>query len=419
MRRRFLLATVSVTMVSLLVFGVPLAWVIGRVYRGEELRRLQQAATLAAAAVPGEGLGSTDPIEPPALSAGVSVAYYDAHGALVAASGPPRPGAVAARALAGRPAEGTDGGRVVSAQPIVANEATVGIVVASSSQAALTWRTRRAWLEMLALGVIALATAALVALAHARRLARPVEDLIGAADQLGDGKFALATAPSGVAEIDQALVAMVVTSGRLRELVDRERAFTAHASHQLRTPLTAVRLSLENALLTPGVDIKAAVGDAIADVDRVEATLEELFQLARNQSTPIPMVPVADVLQALERRWHPLLAPRGRRLRVTGDGVGDRAVPATLAQILDILVDNAATHGRGTVDVAARGVAGGLRIGVEDEGDGISSLSVPPAGDGHGLGLRLAQTLAEAAGGRVLLRRPGPGPIIDVILPIG
>jgi signal transduction histidine kinase len=409
----------SVTVVTLVVFGVPLAWVVGRVYRGEELRRLQQAATVAAAAVPGEGLGGTDPIEPPVVPSGVSLAYYDAHGILVAGNGPARPGAVASRARAGQPAEGTDGGRVVSAQPIVAGEATLGTVVASSSHAALTWRTWRAWLEMLALGGVALAAAALIALAHARRLARPVEDLIAAADELGDGQFALATTPSGVAEIDQALAAIVVTSGRLRDLVDRERAFTAHASHQLRTPLTAVRLSLENALLTPDVDVKAAVGDAVADVDRVEATLDELFQLARNDAPLTRRVPVADVLQALERRWHPQLAPRGRRLRVSGDGVGDRTVPATLAQILDILVDNAATHGRGTVDVAARGVAGGLRIGVEDEGDGIASLARPPSGDGHGLGLRLAQTLAEAAGGRLLLRRPGPGPIIDVILPIG
>ncbi len=433
MRRRILTATLAVTVVTLLVFGVPLAWALGRLYRGQELTRLQQAAITAAAAVPIEGLHGPDPIEPPTVPPGVNLAYYDDQGHLVAGSGPAQAGVVARRALTGNPDQSASGPRVVSAQPIVANETTLGVVEASSSAAALAGRIERAWSEMLALGLVALGAAALIALRQARRLARPVEGLIGAAGRLGESDFTLQADLSGIAEVDRASQALAATSQRLRELLARERGFTANASHQLRTPLTALRLSLDNALMTPGVDVQQALRDAVNEVDRLEATLDQLFTLARNGSAAAgagPLVtrsvPVGDILDALERRWHPLLAQRGRRLRVSQDEqVAARRAPATLGQILDILVDNATTHGEGTVAVEAHAVGGGMSIGVHDEGHGVRP------GD-EGLGLGLARTLTEAAGGRLVLRQPAapepaeqstpasaaePGPVAAVVLP--
>jgi signal transduction histidine kinase len=394
-KRRILTATLSVTVVTLLVFGIPLAWALGRFYRSQELSRLHQAATVAAAAVPSEGLHGSDPIEPPAVPSGVHLAYYDAQAQLVAGTGPPRATPIALEALAGRPADGSDGSREVSALPIVANETTIGALEASSSRAALAWRTQRAWLGMLALGVVALAAAALVALWQARRLTRPVDDLVEAAERLGDGEFNVTATYSGVAEIDRARDAMAATSARLGCLLTRERAFTAHASHQLRTPLTALRLSLENALVTPGVDIESAIGDAVGDVDRLEATLDQLFRLARSGSTPASglagrTVPVAEVLDAVERRWHPVLAQAGRRFQVSESGLGECSVPASLAQVLDILIDNSVKHGRGKVALSARPVAGGFSVAVEDEGDGLATLPVPatgPAGSAGPVGL--------------------------------
>ncbi|MDQ1443290.1 MAG: hypothetical protein QOG97_3518 [Acidimicrobiaceae bacterium] len=470
MRRRILLATLLITTTTLLVFGIPLAWALGRVYRSEELSRLQQAATLAASAVPAEGLHGSDPIEPPAVPFGVALAYYDDRGLLVAGSGPSVADALAGAALDGRPREGTNGSRMISAHPITVNEATVGTVEASSSLSALAGRSRRAWLEMLVLGGAALGAAALFALWQARRLARPVDDLIAAAARLGDGDFTVSTRPSGVAEVDRAGEALASTSGRLRELLERERSFTAHASHQLRTPLTGLRLSLENALITPGVDVEQALRDAVTEADRLQDTLDQLFMLARSGTASalalaMPTVAVGEVLDDLERRWHPILAERGRRFEVRRDGtVAARRGPTTLGQILDILVDNATTHGRGSVEVAASAVSGGISIGVHDEGDGMVAIPAvaplemsaprgsvghaaaavaggpvaggpaaggPAAGgpvtagahgahgahDGHGLGLRLAQSLAEAAGGRLVLKSSGPGPLVAVILP--
>ncbi|MDQ1427683.1 MAG: hypothetical protein QOK39_1159 [Acidimicrobiaceae bacterium] len=446
MRRRILVATLLITTATLLVFGIPLAWALGRVYRSHELSRLQQAAILAAAVVPAEGLHGSDPIEPPAMAAGVHVAYYDDRGVLVAGAGPASADAQARSALRGGPAQGTSGSRLVSAHPITVNEATVGTVEASSSLAALAWRTLRARLEMLALGLSALGAAAGFALWQARRLAQPVDDLIAAAGRLGDGDFTVSARPSGVAEVDRAEAVLASTSCRLQALVAQERAFTAHASHQLRTPLTALRLSLDNALMTPGVDVEQALRDAVTEVDRVQDTLDQLFLLARSGGTSAPELAgrtaaVGDVLDDLQRRWHPILAERGRRLDVRHQGsVAARRGPATLGQILDILVDNATTHGGGSVEVAASIVSGGISIGVHDEGDGMIQLpTLVPAevsatsgssaesteggraganGDGsHGLGLRLAQSLAEAAGGRLVLKSSGPGPLVAVILP--
>jgi signal transduction histidine kinase len=471
LKRRILVATLSVTVATLVVFGAPLAWALGRFYRGEQLSRLQEAATIAAATVPVEGLHAGDPVELPSVPAGVHLAYYDDRGALAAGVGPPRVDGLALGVLSGHPALGSSGGRLISAQPITANENTIGTVEAYSSLSALEWRSRRAWLSMLVLGAAAMAAAALIALWQARRLARPVDDLIAVADRLGDGDFTVVAPHSGVAEVDRASHALVSTAGRLRNVVERERAFTANASHQLRTPLTALRLSLDNALLTPGVDVEEAVQQAVTEVDRLQDTLEQLFLLARSggaaagrgggdgavgaagsdgggggaggaasggaegggagepaQALARRSVPVADILGDLERRWHPTLAARGRRFEVRIDGpVAQRRAPATLGQILDILVDNAATHGRGTVEIAARAVSGGISIGVHDEGDGVAATGPPlasagngrPSEDGHGLGLGLAQSLVEAAGGRLVLRASPSdrGPVVAVILP--
>jgi signal transduction histidine kinase len=424
-RRRILIATLSVTASALVIFGVLLGWSVGRVDRGQQLTRLQQAATLAAAAVPGEGLHGADPVEPPPVPAGIELAYYDAGGALAAGHGPARADVHSSRALGGQPSQGTAGSRLVVAVPVTANETTVGAVEASSARAAVMARAVRTWLIMAALGVIVLGLAALIAVRQARRLARPVDTLVAAADRLGAGDFALTASESGIAELDRAAVALEATAGRLGQLLDRERAFTAHASHQLRTPLTALRLDLENALQTPGVDVRAAVTEALGQVDRVEETLEELLALARTGETADRRIALGDILAPLEQRWHPILASQGRRLHVlvADESMARQPAPASLAQILDILLDNATTHGQGTVEVAADTDVGWISIEVTDEGTGIAAFPEPssPAkdspGDGHGLGLPLARSLAQGAGGALVLKHPGPHPIIGVLVP--
>lgn len=420
MRRRILIMTLSVAGAALIVFGVPLGWAVGRVYRSDQLTRLQQAATSAAAAVPGEGLRGADPVEPPPVPRGIALTYYDAVGKVAVGPGPAVPDAHVGEALAGRPVAGRSGGRLVAAVPIAAKEATIGAVEATSSSGAVSSRVHRTWLGMLGLGAVALAAAGGVAARQTRRVVAPLDDLVDVAARLGEGEFTQAGASSGVPEVDRARRALDATSARLGELMDRERAFTAHASHQLRTPLTALRLTLEAAIETPGGDLRGAVADAIGEVDRLQATLEELFALARTGTTPEQRIPLADILGSIEQRWHAPLARDGRRLHVRSDGGDDDpAAPATLSQVLDVLIDNAALHGRGTVSVTAAPTAGGISIDVEDEGDGLDGTdgNDGPHRADHGFGLPLARSLTEAAGGRLVIKRRGPRPIIAVVLP--
>jgi signal transduction histidine kinase len=426
-RRRILVTVLAVTGAALIIFGVAFGWAFGRTYRSEQTSRLHQAATVAAAAASVEGLHGADPIEPPAVPAGIHLVYYDANGAVVSGSGPRTADRLVGKAMSGHGVEGRVGSRIAVAQPITANETTIGAVEAFSAWSLIATRTMQTWLSVLVLGLVLLGLSALVASWQSRRLTRPVDDLVDAAGRLGEGDFALRTAKSGVAEIDRAALALETTSTRLGELMQRERSFTAHASHQLRTPLTALRVTLENALETPGIDLRQAAGDAVAEVDRLQATLDELLALARTGEPPIRLVSLGEVLGGVQQRWHPVLAESGRRLRVEADGASDHLVPATVSQVLDILVDNSATHGRGTVDVRATALAlgalpPGISVDIGDEGDGVVSIperGVRPETDtnGHGLGLWLARSLTEGAGGRLQIKRSGPHPVVAVVLP--
>jgi signal transduction histidine kinase len=133
------------------------------------------------------------------------------------------------------------------------------------------------------------------------------------------------------------------------------------------------------------------------------------------------------VIEAVEQGWRGRLGARGRPLRFELEGglPPVQASEAAVLQILHVLVGNAAEHGSGTVTVRARAAPGGLAIEVADEGAGVAGdpeqVFARRAGSaaGHGIGLALARSLAEAEGGRLLLQRPEPEPVFAVLLPAG
>ena len=96
-----------------------------------------------------------------------------------------------------------------------------------------------------------------------------------------------------------------------------------------------------------------------------------------------------------------------------------------MARVLEILVDNAVVHGAGAVTVSVRGVGAGISVDVADEGPGIVGDAATVfarrsrSEQGHGIGLALARSLAEAEGGELLLRGPGPRPVFSFVLPSG
>ena len=147
-------------------------------------------------------------------------------------------------------------GELVVAVPVTDGAAVIGVVRAASNYSGVRLRIVGTWAAMLGLDLAAIGATLLVARRQARRLAAPLEALSRTAAQLGGGNFGARTQPSGIPEIDAAGRSLDTTAARLGAMVSRERAFSADASHQLRTPLTGLRLGLETALERPGSDLR-------------------------------------------------------------------------------------------------------------------------------------------------------------------
>jgi signal transduction histidine kinase len=276
---------------------------------------------------------------------------------------------------------------------------------------------------MLGLAAVAVGVSWLVARRLAARLARPLEELSSAAERLGDGDFTVRAHRAGIAEIDQVAETLDTTAQRIGETLERERTFSADASHQLRTPLTGLRLQLEAALEAPDQDLRAAITSGIASADRLERTIDDLLALARQTRSLRSEIDLDGLLNELRQSWHGLLASQGRALRIDSRGAPvPRVAAAAVRQILAVLLDNAVTHGRGTVTVTARDAGDALAIDVTDQGYGIDGdldlfARGHSSGNGHGIGLALARSLAEAEGGRLRLSKPAP-PTFTLLLPI-
>jgi signal transduction histidine kinase len=256
-----------------------------------------------------------------------------------------------------------------------------------------------------------------------RRLAAPLEALSRTAQDLGGGNFSVRTASSGIPEIDSAGTSLNTTAVRLGALVERERAFSADASHQLRTPLTGLRLGLETALDAPHADLRAAVRTAIDASDRLERTIEDLLTLAREPRRDGTLLDLEELTRDAAETWRPVLEADGRDLHVDvpEELPATAAAPAAVRQILGVLLDNATRHGAGAVRLGVRDAGGALAIDVADEGrgleDGDPASRTRSATAGHGMGLPLARSLAEAEGGRLRLTRPSP-PVFTLLLPV-
>lgn len=414
---------VAVSVVAVIVLGVPLGVAVDHLYRNEEILRLERQATVATQSVDATSIGTTDPVELPAAPRGAGLALYSQSGMRIAGRGPARADGVVLRALHGRVREPSATRRPIVAVPIARQETIVAAIRAEAPPGAVTARVHRAWLLMIATGLAAILTATLIGLWLARRLTTPVRALAHDAHRLGDGDFTTRSRRSGVPELDDVAAALDATGDRLGAALERERHFSTDASHQLRTPISAVRLQLESAQLTPGADPNAAIAHALPQLDRLERTVDDLLALARDRHHDLAATDITGVLDELERSWHGRVAGAGRPLVVHADPpIPDVFVSASaLRQVLDVLVDNALEHGAGAITVRARPAAHGVAVEVGDEGEGIAgaveAIWTRGVGRSHGIGLALARTLAEEDGARLVVVRARPRPIFALILP--
>lgn len=424
MRRQITRAILGVAVLLVVALGFPLAVVVQRFYEDRAVADLQRRAaeTIMEIALPLDrdelATVAAEPDSPGEFT------VYDRHGRRIFGPGPTSGGAVVDGALLGRSASTTEDGDLVLAAPITdrSSETVVGAVRLRQPNRVVEREVLRAWLAMAAAVAVALVGAGALARSQARRLAEPVAGLARHAEELGRGEFTGVPQPSGVTEIDSVAAALAASGQRLAALLARERAFSADVSHQLRTPLTGLRLQLER--LGREQAQSSEIRRALAEVDRLEATVEHLLALSRDRQPVSSTLDLGVVLDAVEERWRDRTGTLGRQLLVerTPPAGLVRASEASMLQVLDVLIDNSLRHGAGVITVRSRATAGGVVIEVGDDGDGIgdsarSGLFDRGVGDGHGIGLALARSLTEAEGGRLLLASARP-PCFHVVLPV-
>ena len=275
------------------------------------------------------------------------------------------------------------------------------------------------------LGVIAAVMAGAAALAGwltavlAGRLARPVEELAEAAARLGRGDPRPLGRRYGAADLDQVADGLDTSARRLSSLLAADRELTADASHQLRTPLTALSMRLEEMIAAaddPDV-VREEGSAALAQAERLADVVTQLLGPARRGTASAALTGIDEIVQQQVVEWEPAFRRAGRKLAVIGvGGLEAHVTPGGLAQVLATLLDNALMHGGGTVTLQTSQNSRSVVIEVRDEGKGVPpelasrifERSVSGRPEGTGLGLFLARTMAAADGGRVVLIKPKP-----------
>ena len=418
-----MVAILSVTAIAIVLFGIPLAIIVARFVDKEATLNVERQAILAAREVPEDFALSADPVELPATIDGISFSLYDANGTLVAGVGPAVADATVMQALANTVADGDTSDTRVVAVPISADELVSGVIRAEQPTAASDARVRRIVGLLGGIAVAVLAVGAAIGYVVAGRLSRPVRRLRDAAVQLGDGDFSIEVPSSRVPELDQAAQAMTVTARRLDDLVTRERAFSADASHQLRTPLAGLRAAIETEMAFPRVDSAAVLHEALGDIDRLEQTITELLLIARTSTIVDDSVTLSVVFDEISASWQRTFGRAGRELIIGPSRYTPqvKGTSAALRHALDVLLDNALRHGAGEVRVEHTVADDTVTIAVTDDGEGFTTPS--PAANvpdldtpAHGLGLPLARRLIEAMPGRLTITRTGPSPRIEIVL---
>ncbi len=423
MRRRITRSILVVVALVVLGLGLPLGVVVQRFYEDRSFVELQRRAAEATAEISLPLTAANIARAAAEADAPGAFSVYDDHARLLYGAGPAVGDEPVTRALRGEAAAASTQRELVVATPITdrRTERVIGAMRVTQRDDVVAGQARRAWLLMAAVVAAALALAVAVARSEARKLSAPIARLAEHAVRFGRGELSVGGERSGIAEVDTVAAALDDSATRLAQLLARERSFSADVSHQLRTPLAGLRLRLEHAVRVD--DQRALVEGALAEVQRLEATVEQLLAMARDAHPVSGPLSVETTLQAVEERWSPRFGVEARPLAVSS---GERLPPVnasdvSIGQVLDVLLDNALRHGGGAVSVHARPAAGGLVIEVDDEGAGFAEDRVEAIferreGDDTGIGLELARTITEAEGGRLLATRARP-PQFRLILP--
>ena len=411
MRRRLLFSTLAVAVTAVVLFGLPLAFVLIRLQTNAAHQLVQRDATTVARTLQNRlrsGL-PPDPID----AADAAHSLPDRFVSISRDAEPPV-------TFGGPPGVGD----VITARAVTKNFRVT--VVADDSVA--TEGVTEALIVTGSLALLAVGVAVALAMFQARRLARPMQELAGAADRLGSGDARPLGRRYGVAELDRVAEGLDESAQRISDMLTAEREFAADASHQLRTPLTALSMRLEE--MVAAADQPAVVREegaaALVQTERLAEVVSQLLGRTRSPAGGSrKRVSIDDVVAQQVVEWDPAFRRKNRKLEVAGDkNLRAYGKPGTLSQVIATLLDNALVHGAGTVTIRTSRTPNSVVIEVRDEGKGVPAELVPRIFErsvsgkpgGTGLGLALARSIAAADGGNVVLVRPKPA-VFAVFLP--
>ena len=452
MRTRLIAVLVSVVVLVLAVQDIPLASHLRSVERDRLVTRLERDAFVLAGRVEelleAGGTGNTDRLESLVeryeITEDVRVVVVDVAGSAVL--GPTfdvgenftnRPEIL--DALAGRPVTGERVSTTLGtdlfyvAVPVISGDTTVGAVRITAPASTISGAVNSRLAGLGAVVLISVVIAVIAAFALAGAITRPITRLTATTRRLAAGDLSdRADEDSGPPEVRSLARSFNTMVGRLEQMVDRQRGFAGTASHQLRTPLTALRLRLESAAVADEQQLGDHLEAALAETDRLGRIIEGLLVLSRAEGAEVTLES-SDVRAVIRERcehWEPLADEHEVRLVVAIDDapMWVLVVPTALEQIIDNYIDNAldvAPRGS-TITVGAEPVDDGVEIRVRDEGPGLSAEERAEAfgrfwraeganPGGTGLGLAIVRQLAESCSGRAELRH-GPDGGIDAVV---
>ena len=280
------------------------------------------------------------------------------------------------------------------------------------------------------LALLAVGVAVVLAIIQARRVTRPLEELASAADRLGSGDARPLGRRYGVPELDQVAEGLDGSAQRISDLLAAEREFAADASHQLRTPLTALSMRLEEMVASAGEPavVREEGAAALLQTERLAEVVSQLLGRTRRRGDVMPtLTSIDDVVAQQVVEWDPAFRRVNRKLELIGEkGLRAYVTAGNLSQVIATLLDNALVHGAGAVTLRTSRTPKSVVIEVRDEGKGVPAdlaprifeRSVSGRPGGTGLGLALARSAAAADGCKVVLVRPRPA-VFAIFLPRG
>ncbi|HZX39437.1 MAG TPA: ATP-binding protein [Streptomyces sp.] len=298
-------------------------------------------------------------------------------------------------------------------------------VVVEEPRSSITREVGRTLLIIAAVALLAVIAAVLLAVRQANRLASPLTDLAETAERLGSGDPRPRHKRYSVPELDRVADVLDSSAERIARMLTAERRLAADASHQLRTPLTALSMRLEEITLTEDLDtVKEEAAIALSQVERLTDVVERLLTNSRDPRTGSAVAfDLDEVIKQQLAEWRPAYRSAGRAVVSSGkrhlQAVG---TPGAVAQVLAALIENSLMHGGGTVALRTRVTGNQTVIEVTDEGPGVPAdlgarifERTISGRNSTGIGLAVARDLAEADGGRLEMLQAQP-PVFGLFL---